>query len=460
MWVPDLSKIAGPRYLAVASAIADAIDSGELPPGTQLPTQRELAKRLGITVGTIGRAYALARKRRLITGEVGRGTFVEGPRRDLAAARTIPAADPRTIDLGCYRSPVEGLSEALTQAFAEVADRTSLLPLHRYPPGTGFLSHRAAGAAWLARVGLNVPPQQVLLTAGAQQAIATAVATFCTGDDMILTEALTYSGLKAIAALQGVRLGAVAMDEEGMIPRALDAAAAATGAKVVYLQPSVHNPTTALMSQARREEIATIARKHELVLIEDDASAPALTDRPPPIATLAPEHVCYITSISKAISPAFRLGYIASSPPLIERLLNTFHAYALAVSPLIAEVVSLMIGNGAAERIARRNVAELKRWREIAEAELAGHDVRTRDGAFFLWLMLPEQWAADEFAAAANRQGVSVIPVESFATQRGSNVQAVRASVNPASNPDVLRRGLRTLVGLLQTRPRPHELII
>jgi len=433
MWVPDLSKIAGPRYLAVASAIADAIDSGELPPGTQLPTQRELAKRLGITVGTIGRAYALARKRRLITGEVGRGTFVEGPRRDLAAARTIPAADPRTIDLGCYRSPVEGLSEALTQAFAEVADRTSLLPLHRYPPGTGFLSHRAAGAAWLARVGLNVPPQQVLLTAGAQQ---------------------------AIAALQGVRLGAVAMDEEGMIPRALDAAAAATGAKVVYLQPSVHNPTTALMSQARREEIATIARKHELVLIEDDASAPALTDRPPPIATLAPEHVCYITSISKAISPAFRLGYIASSPPLIERLLNTFHAYALAVSPLIAEVVSLMIGNGAAERIARRNVAELKRWREIAEAELAGHDVRTRDGAFFLWLMLPEQWAADEFAAAANRQGVSVIPVESFATQRGSNVQAVRASVNPASNPDVLRRGLRTLVGLLQTRPRPHELII
>src|SRR5690606_3291942 len=122
MWVPDLSKIAGPRYLAVASAIADAIDSGELPPGTQLPTQRDLAKRLGITVGTIGRAYALARKRRLITGEVGRGTVVEGPRRDLAAARTIPAADPRTIDLGCYRSPVEGLSEALTQAFAEVAD--------------------------------------------------------------------------------------------------------------------------------------------------------------------------------------------------------------------------------------------------------------------------------------------------------------------------------------------------
>src|SRR5690349_16733362 len=136
MWIPDISKIDGPRYLAVAGAIANAIDSGELPPGSQLPPQRDLADKLGVTVGTIGRAYALAKKRRLVTGEVGRGTFVRGPRPEGRGANIIPEGDSRTIDLACYRSPVEGLTEALAKTFAEVGERSTLLPLHKYPPGT------------------------------------------------------------------------------------------------------------------------------------------------------------------------------------------------------------------------------------------------------------------------------------------------------------------------------------
>src|SRR5690606_12657814 len=115
-------------------------------------------------------------------------------------------------------------------------------------------------------------------------------------------------GAKALAALQSLQLDGVALDEHGMLPDALEAACAASGARVVYLQPTVHNPTTALMPVERRQRIAEIARAHDLILIEDDAAASALTDRPPPIAAFAPERTCYITSVSKSISPAFRLA--------------------------------------------------------------------------------------------------------------------------------------------------------
>lgn len=460
IWVPDISKISGPRYLAVAGAIARAIDSGELPPGAQLPPQRDLAERLGVTVGTVSRAYGLAKKRRLIAGEVGRGTFVQGVTSRERSANVIPKTEERGIDLACFRSPVEGLSDEVLKMLSEVGERATLLPLHKYAPDAGSMSHRLAGTSWIARTGYNVPVENLLIVPGAQQAIAVCLYTLANSGDMVLTEELTYSGVKALAAMQGLRLKAVAMDDEGMIPAALEKAARETGARIVYMQPTIHNPTTAMMSEGRRREIAAIAERLDLVIIEDDAAGSAVADRPLPVSALLPERSCYINGLSKSVSPTLRVAYIAASQPLLRALTDTFHTLALSASPICNEIAALLIGNGTADEIARNYVAAMTRRMETALEILPADVVRARVGAFYVWLTLPDRWNPDDFVTVAKRGGLSVPPLDSFLVERVNMGQGVRLSLNPASQADVLRRGLTTIKDLLWARPQPRQTVI
>ncbi|NYZ16539.1 PLP-dependent aminotransferase family protein [Azospirillum sp. RWY-5-1] len=460
MWVPDITRIDGPRYLAVAAAIAKAIDSGELAPGAQLPPQRDLADRLGVTVGTVSRAYALVKKRRLVSGEVGRGTFVEGVRRPAAAEAANADKTPRAVDFACFRSPVEGLSDLLAKALMQVGERSALLPLHKYPPGAGFMSHRTAGAAWIRRSGLNVGPENVLVCGGAQQAIAVAMLTFVGPGDILLTERVTYSGTRSLATLHGIRLQGVAMDDDGMLPDALEEACRATGARVVYLQSRLHNPTGITMPAERQRQIVAVARRLDLILVEDDAVASASTALPEPLAALAPERTCYITSVSKSISPLLRLGYIAVPPHLFERLAATYHTMALSESPVVAEVMALMMSNGWADDIARRYLEEMEQRHALARSLLPGVPMRSNPAAFFLWLTLPAHWSVDEFVPAAEREGLVLASAVNFTVDRDRPVHAVRVSLNPSTSQEVLRRGLTTLAGLLAARPYPKTPVI
>ena len=460
MWIPDISKLDGPRYLAVATAIAKAIDGGELPPGAQLPPQRDLAIKLGVTVGTISSSYTVAKKRKLVSGEVGRGTFVSGSRDEANAANVIPQMDSRAVDLACYSTPVADLSDAIAKSLSDLADRTDLLPLHRYPPAAGFVSHRAAGAAWIGRTGMEVSPDNIMISNGAQQALSLAFGTLLGPGDRLLTETVTYSGAKALASLNGIELLGVAMDEHGMIPEALDRAASESEARVVYLQPTVHNPTTAMMPEERRRKIADIVRKHDLTMIEDDAACSALTERPLPISALIPERSCYITGVSKALSPALRVGFVTAPQEILSHLLNMFHANVLGASPLMAELVSQMISSGAAQEICRRNVEESGRLNRVALRTLKGHDLQSHPACFYLWLKLPRQWSAEEFAAAARADGVSVVPADNFLASRETPVHAVRVSLNPSFNPDVLLKGLDVLNRLLMNSPRLRQAVI
>lgn len=460
MWTPNITKLEGPRYLAVATAIAKAIDGGQLSPGAQLPPQRDLAIKLGVTVGTISRAYAIAKKRKLVSGEVGRGTFVNGRRGDGSPASVIPQEDSKSIDLACYRSPIDGLSDSVSQALIELGERPSLLSLHRYPPAAGYMTHRAAGAAWISRTGFEVAAESILICNGAQQALSLALTTLVSPGEKLLTETVTYSGAKALSTLGAFELVGVEMDAQGMIPEALDEAAAKTGARVVYLQPTVQNPTTALMPASRRQKIADIARRRDLTLIEDDAACSAFTDRPPPISALVPERSCYITSVSKSISPAFRVGYLSAPRHLLELLQGVFHASVLGASPLMAELVSQMIASGMAEALVQRNLQESARLHQIATDLLSSFDKHTHPAAFYLWLRLPKQWTSDEFAEAAHFNGVSVVPAGNFLAARDSSVHAVRVSLSIAAKAEALQSGLGALTRLLRTTPRLREAVI
>lgn len=461
MWTIDLGNTQGPAYLAVANAYAEAIERGDIPAGTRLPPQRDLAGQLGVTVGTISRAYALMKKRDLVSGQVGRGTFVRGVRQqtpvfDFSSERSMP----RAIDLACFRAPDNSINGSIVRAAAAAMSRPGPQSLHKYPPPAGLLSHRADGARWLARYGLEVGADQVLVCGGAQMALNVALKAFVRNGETVLAEALTYAGLRTVCAIHEIPLHGLRVDEQGLVPEALEKACAEKIGRTVYVQPTLHNPTSAAMPLDRRREIARLAVKHDLLVIEDDTVGGMLTQQPPPIASLAPDNTIYVTSISKCLSPALRIGYMAAPPALVERLENVLHALSLGAPPMVSDVMSVLLASGEAERIVESNFEETAR-RQAIVAEILGTDrLRSRPGSFFAWMELPPQWRAHEFVAAALREGVNVTDGDNFKVDRSRSLDAVRIAVEGAPGHDALRRGLGILAALLERQPQPWTTVV
>lgn len=455
-WVPKIENLEGPRYLAVASAIAQAIDSGELAPGAQLPPQRDLAGHLGVTVGTITRAYSLVRKQNLVTGEVGRGTFVRDEHKDSGPRFEFrpDERDQRMIDLSCYRTPVNGLSDLVADAINDLSERAALLPLHKYPPAAGLPVQRTVAAEWLNRTGLEASSDRVLLCAGAQQAILVALSGLASFSDTILTDAATFPGFKAIANLRGLKVRGVPMDAHGMVPSALAEAVARTGARVVYLQSTLHNPCLTTMPEERRREIAAVARANNLMIIEDDATAAALAERPAPIAAFAPDHVCYISGLAKCLSPAIRIGFLVTPKAWVDVFSNLIHVMTLGTSPILGELASLLMSSNAAEQLRRRMNEETALRCAEARRIFTGQTLACHPASVHMWLQLPTPWRALDFEAAARRNGVAVVASDHFAADEETRIApAVRVSLNAGAGEAVLGRGLNALAALLESRP-------
>ncbi|HYD30521.1 MAG TPA: PLP-dependent aminotransferase family protein, partial [Azospirillaceae bacterium] len=310
-WIQNIANRPGPRYKAIVAALAEDIAAGRIAHGTKLPPHRELAYRLKVTIGTIARAYGEAERQGLVSGEVGRGTFVRPPP---PAAEPLPAHKPKadgTIDMSVNRPAVLDVP-ALAAAFEAVARHADLASLMSYGSGAHDARTRAVGASWIARDGFEVAPERVIPNTGGQSGIFASVAALTRPGDTLLCEELTYPGLKNAAALLERRLEPLSMDEHGLVPAALDRALAEGRSRVLYLMPTVHNPTTITMPEARREEIARILVRHDAWVIEDGLYAFLHQHAPLPLAARVPERTVYLTSLSKAVAPALRIGYAAA----------------------------------------------------------------------------------------------------------------------------------------------------
>jgi DNA-binding transcriptional MocR family regulator len=457
VWTPDIDARQGPRYRAIADALADDVRAGRLPPGARLPTHRELAYRLGVTTGTITRAYAEAERRGLIGGEVGRGTYVRGTERPAP-----PVLEPREeqhgiIDLSVGQPAPVGIEGVLRDAVAKVTARPDFEALLRYQPHAGMAAHRAAGAAWLARSGLQVGPDQVIVCSGGQNAIALSLMALAMAGDTILAEELTYPGLKVAAATLGLKLHPVEMDEHGVIPEAFEAACRATGnARAFYTTPTFQNPTQTVLPLDRRRRLAEIAREHSVVLVEDDVFGFLAPDAPPPIATIAPEQTIYLTSLTKSVAPGLRVGYMTAPAPMMERLTQATRAVSWMTSPFTAELARVLIEDGSADRIAERHRHETEARQALAKEILGPLAEGTAAGAGYVWLRLPEPWRREAFTAELLRRGVKVAPADVFILGRGQAPQAVRVSLTAPEGPE-LRRGLAVIADLLS---RPEVLLL
>jgi DNA-binding transcriptional MocR family regulator len=449
IWVPRLEERGGPRYLAIVEALAEDSASGALAQGSRLPTHRELAQRLGVTVGTVSRAYAEAARRGLTSGEVGRGTFLRGP----SADRAEDAEAEGLVDLGQNHPPnpvAQPLRTALLAALAALTARGDAARLLDYPAAGGNAADREAGASWIARAGVEAAADDVIVCTGSQHGLTVVLATLLGPGDLLLTEALTYAGVKAVAGLLHLRLKGLPLDAQGLRPDALEDACRSSGAKALYLIPTHHNPTTAVMPEARRREIVAVARSHGLAVVEDDVHGLLPEERPRPIATLAPERSYYLTSTSKTLAPGLRIAYVAAPPAMVPRLTASLRATTWAVAPLTAAVASAWIRDGTADALLRARREEARARQAMARALLAGADVETKPEAYYLWLRLPEPWRHDSFATEARSRGVLVTPAEAFAVGREPAPHAVRLCLGAARTREALARGLDVVAGLLQ----------
>lgn len=446
IWQPELEIGAGPKYKAVAKAIRDGVATGDLNEGTKLPPVRDLAWKLGITPGTVARAYTILTDEGMLTAEVGRGTYVAKARRDpmhpcgqdggldmpLEVDSALHNSEAQTwqVNLISPHLPSVGQAPLIRNLLADIAYDPPSGVMH-YPTRHSSLPARKAAAQWIASPPLGaVTAEDVVLAHGGQNAILLVFQTLLSGrKPVILVEELSYPGFRRAAELLRAHVVPVAMDEHGLIPDALDAAAKAHGAQIVCTSPEVHNPTCGFCPEDRRRALVDVARKHDLQIMEDDCYRMG-TACAPSYRVLAPERSWYVTSISKTLTPALRIGLAVAPEGQSARLRraseHSFFGLATPMMDLCAKLLTHKSLDALVTQVRKTNNSYV----QAAVNILGGFDLKWQQDVPFLWLHLPEGWRAGAFAQAAEAQGVRIRIAEEYACRDARAPHAIRFAIN------------------------------
>lgn len=444
----------GVKYKRLAHAIEKAIAEGLIEPGCKLPPHRLLADSVGVTIGTISRAYGELERVGLVVARVGDGTYVRqrGMERQRDAGFRNVSEEPQGIFDMSRNQPIPG-PEALflSQSLQTLALEPDVLQrLNGYSAEGGSLRHRAAGAHWLRHQAFVPDAEQIVCVNGGQHGLLCALMGLLKAGDTLVTEHLTYPGLISVARLLGIKLIGVAMDDEGLLPEALDEVCRNHRVSALYCTPTIQNPTAAVMSVSRREAIAQVCRQHNLLIFEDEAHAVLAQQRPLPLSHFAPERSVLIGSLSKAVSAGLRVGYLHAPQPLIGRLSAAVRGTSWMASPLTLEVASLWIDNGMAGQLLTQQISEIARRKALVSGVLEGLAYKTHAHSPHFWIEVPEPWRASQIAAELKENNYLVATAEAFAVGHGAVPQFIRASVCDSVGDDrLLIRGFDALVEAL-----------
>lgn len=448
IWKPRFAASARYKHQGIVEALRADIAAGLLKSGDALPPQRDIARQLGVDLTTVTRALNEARRLDLIEARTGSGTFVKSGQ---PQARSIASPVAAELDLSMNIPPQPGeadLHNRITGGIsALLADATSQFLSYQESTGTEA-AHRAA-AQWLApRFGTTPAPDRLLVAGGAQSALF-AVCSLVAAKGSICAGATTYPGLKSVAAALGLTIHPLAMDEHGIVPDSFAQCCQHHAPKALYVIPSIDNPTTATMPLERRQAIAEIAARHKVAIIEDDPYAELLEGPLPAIATLAPGITWHIATLSKCATPALRVAYVVCPSALdVLKLAASLRASNPGASPLLAALATTWIEAGTLQQIAAAIRAESRARQTIASVILKDWTYAAETTGHHLWLPLPAQWNASEFAALARRSGLGIVPAPAFSIG-SSPREAVRVSLGAAPDRARLEQGLILLDRLL-----------
>ena len=458
-WRPDPQQLRRPAYLSLAEQIASAIHDSKLTNGQQLPTHRKLAEDLKLSIQTVSRAYDELIRRGMIAGEIGRGSFVQAQPNE-PEPPYLPERLGEVIDLSILKPVCEQIHlDRMREAFGWLAENLPSSSALSFRPNMVFPRHRAVAVEWLAQCGLEVSPLNVNLTNGATSGMTVALMSVAPPGSTVAAEAISHHTLVPLSSYLGIHLEGLAIDGEGMVPEALDEACRTGPIRAVFLQPSVVNPTAALMSAERRQALAAVAAKHDIAIIENDILGPLVDNRPPPVQTFAPERTLYVTSFTKITVPGLRIGYLVAPDRYVAAVANRHLVSNWMATPAIAEIATRWVSNGTAMELVNWQRRALARRHEIAAEALSGLAYHSHPQSLHVWLPLTCQHTEEGFVAQARLRGVAIAPGTSFRTADQGWMPAVRISLGSTSEAE-LRTGLGIVASLAQGNPEALLLAI
>lgn len=425
------------RHATVADDLAEQIRTGALPAGTRLPTHRALATRYGIAVATASRVYRDLTAAGLVIGEPGRGTFVRDLGGFAGLEPTRLATGQRAADLSFNQPLSDGQDDELRRALRGLAaegDLTSLL--HQQPPG-GRSRDCAAIATYLLDRGIDVAPHSVLISVGAQQGLDTVLASLTEPRAVVAVDALTYPGIKLLAAARRLDLAPVRTDTTGMDLDHLDWLCGRRPISVLYLIPTLHNPLGYILGADARERVAMLADRHDFHIIEDATYAFLEPQAPPAMQTFAPERTFYVGSMSKNLASGLRIGYVVTPPARRPALIRSLRATSWGASTIASALTTRWLTDGTAARLEKQRRADARQRQLIARTELAGLDYRAHPASYSGWLVLPEHVRSDIVAHELADRGIMVSTADAFSTT-AHVPNALRLALATPEPPDLI----------------------
>jgi DNA-binding transcriptional MocR family regulator len=450
----------GPLYQRLATALASAVERQELLAGTRLPPERLLAAQLNIGRSTVGAAYKLLHTRGLVDRRQGRGTQIlscdgvlaGGRPGELATSlqrnllfRHLGESSDETVDLlGSCSPPSAPVRQAIAAAIAAI-DLDELARDHGYLP-LGYPPLRRAVAAHLGALGLPSAEEEVLITGGAQQAISLIATCYLMPGQVVVVEDPTFPGAIDAFRTVGARIFTVPAGHSGPDVDLLAATITHNAVQAVYLMPTFHNPTGALMPESARRELARLSRTARVPIIEDDTLAELALghEAPPPIAALARDApIVSIGSLSKLFWGGLRVGWIRGPRSMIAQLGRIKAILDLGTSLLSQAVAAALLVEAERIRELRRRelAARLALLRELLERLLPSWRWREPAGGVSLWARLPFG-SSTELAQLASRHRVLIVPGTVMSAIGGLD-EFVRLPFDHERN--VLEEGMRRL---------------
>ncbi|NTB98169.1 PLP-dependent aminotransferase family protein [Agrobacterium tumefaciens] len=466
-WLPDITEGDGPIYLRLADSIEGAISDGILQAGSKLPPQRNLAYDLGVTIGTISRAYALIHERGLVSGEVGRGTYVNERK---TPAPSLPM-EPAAAAFGSTRHAVDTSAEfRLNTTAAPDVGQSGLIARHieavtREHPHDITNYARSfpdnwcmAGVRWLSQNGWSPKPENIVSTLGAHAAVMSVMSAMTAPGDRIVFEPVTYSHISRSAALAGRRVTLVEADENGIVPDDFERVCAQQHPKMIFLMSAGQNPTCATLPEDRRRAIADIARRYGVWIIEDNLYGAMTRDAIPLIAEFAPDITFVVGGLSKSVAAGVRGGWVACPAQYSSRIRISHSMMTGGLPFMLAELNARLVNSGDAHDIRKDCIAELNGREAIARRVFAGLDFNSLPDIAFLWLRLPEPWLSGTFRNAAMKEGVLIDDEDEFKAGRTDKVfHRVRISFSGPSTREELTHAFSILRHLLDNGSAGYE---
>ncbi|MBR7103896.1 MAG: PLP-dependent aminotransferase family protein [Lentisphaeria bacterium] len=440
-WIPEKKQLTKPCYLALANALEADILSGKLAAGTRLPPQRELADYLDINFTTVTRAYTLCRERKLIYGEVGRGTYVSP-----LPGTTRPGNTGNVIELGIVNG-FDHLRAPVIEATAQLLQKSYLNQLYSYAEPAGHLHQRAAGAHWMTQMDVRTDSEHTAIFSGAQNAISTALLSlFRIGDKMAVDE-YTYSNLIGTAKLSHIQLIPVKGDESGMLPDHLDFLCQKHRIRGLFLMPNCANPTTRTLTEQRKDALADTAQKFGLTVIEDDntgASVP-LANSYHSLFSRLPEQTLYICNATMALCSGLRVAFAAFPEKFRPQLLEALFHLNIKTSSLDAEIMTELILSGKAKKILEQKRFLAEERNKIFDRIFPQAPAPGSKGAFFRWLPLQNPCKSGmDMERDLRDMGVNVYHAYRFTVNRNPGHFFRFAISSPETN-EALAQGLDTV---------------